>query len=114
MRSSINNLGSNSRAWLLTAAAVLLLALAAPAQAGERVKGKDILQVKDAAAQTLQCEDILVRVTDDTRIYNGDERRIAFRDIPEPGPAPILVEYSGVLSGEVVVAKRLVVRHEPQ
>ncbi len=113
MRSSINDLGSDSRAWLLTAAVVLLLALAAPTQAGERVKGKDILQVKDAAAQTLQCEDILIRVTDDTRIYNGDDKRISFSQIPDPSQVMSTVEYTGSMTAKGLIAERLVVRAMP-
>jgi hypothetical protein len=88
----------------------LLVALALPAAAAE-VNGESLLEGKNDEQMTLQLEDhLVVRVTDETHIYDADKRRISFAQIPLPTVRPSLVEYSGSLQGDVVVATRLVVR----
>ncbi len=105
--------GRGRRIALAALAAFTILLLAAPAWAGS-ASGKEILVSKDLANMTLQLEDTLVKVTEDTRIYDGDEKRISFAQIPEPGMHPVLVVYSGKAGGKGIEATRLTVELMPQ
>lgn len=82
---------------------------------GRRVSGEAFLEAKDGQQMTLQLEDeVAIRVVEDTRIYDGDEKRISFEMIPDPASAQIVVEYSGEAVGRgAVVARRLVVKRLP-
>ena len=92
-----------------------LLLWSAPALAGESVEGSGRLLARNLSTSTLEIEDDLrVQVSDDTRIYDADLKRIFFRQIPDPvSRARIQVEYKGRQSGMTIDATRLVVRIEP-
>ena len=93
------------------------LALGGPALADSdrSVKGESVLEEKNAGDLTLQLDDVLLQLTEDTRLYNGGGQRISFEKIPDPERVQSMVEYSGKLtSKETVVANRVVVRVVPQ
>jgi hypothetical protein len=99
-----------------TAAALALLAGAGLANAQDRTaRGKGDLEVKDVGAMTLQVDDLVIRVTDDTRIYDGDKKRIKFESIPDPLKVPTTVEYTGTRAGkDQIVARSVRVWETPQ
>ena len=98
-------------AWIATAALALLVAGPALAASGS---GKSHLEAKNAATMTLQLDDLVVEVTDDTRIYSADNKRISFAQIPDPRRVPTTVEYRGRFEGTTMVADKLVVYITPQ
>ncbi len=83
---------------------------------GRSMTGKDFLEAKNADAMTLQIDDLVVHVTDDTLIYNGDDnKRMKFESIPDPAKESVVVEYSGRASGKnEMIARRLVVKIAPR
>jgi hypothetical protein len=104
--------------WVIGIVAVAVLALAPSSFASDRsggmVRGEDRLITKNEATQTLQLEDVTLQVLTTTRIYDGSNRRISFRQIDEPAPrAPILVGYEGTKRGTVVDVSKVVVRLQP-
>lgn len=98
-------------AWMLLAA--LALILAGPAQAAS-ISGKGVLEARDDDAMTLLVNDLVIRVTDDTRIYNDDNKLISFAQIQDPRLVESTVEYTGRRSGSEVVASKLVVYISPR
>lgn len=113
-----SNAASRLRRCILATGILLVLALAwgpAAGADGPRSSGQGFLVAKKPEARTLVLEDeVLVRVDDDTRIYDGDRKRIAFESIPEPESGQILVEYSGDFAGRNTIrAERLVVKRQP-
>ncbi len=109
MYSTTANHGTGWKALLLSLALGLLLAGPAIAQSGE-----GLLEAKDSQAMTLQLEQVLILVTDETRIYDGDDKRISFAQIPDPSEVTSIVEYTGSMS-EVggLIASVLVVQVMP-
>ena len=87
--------------------------LAGPALA-TGANGEAILESKYSETMSLQLEDVLVHVTEDTRIYDGDGKRISFAQIPDPHEATTTVEYSGSATLGGVIASELVVEVSPQ
>lgn len=117
MRSSDRRGGITRRILVATAAAALLIAAVEPALAGGRRPGNQaFLEVKDAAKMTLQLEDdVVVRVSDETRIYDADQKRISFEMIPDPTQAQVTVEYDGTPAGKGQInARKLVIRVTPR
>jgi hypothetical protein len=114
MRSSIRAKGL--RALVCAAATALLVGAALPALAeGGSARGKGLLGAKDATAMTLQLDDVLLQVTDETAIFDADKRQIAFATIPDPSESASLITWSGVRSGkDKVRATRLEVVIPPQ
>jgi hypothetical protein len=90
---------------------VLMLLLAAPAVAD--ATGKGLLEGKNTAKQTLDLDGVKIRVTDQTRIYDGDAQPMGWAQIPDPGLRTSVVEYSGSMSGSELVARKLVIYHPP-
>ncbi len=111
MYSTTANHGTGWKALLLSLALGLLLAGPAIAQSSS---GEGLLEAKDSQAMTLQLEEVLILVTDDTRIYDGDDKRISFAQIPDPSEVTSIVEYTGSMS-EVggLIASKLVVQVMP-
>jgi hypothetical protein len=91
---------------------VLGLLLAAPAIAGG-IQGEEWLEAKNADAMTLQLEGVLIWVTDDTRIYDGNGQRISFAQIRDPRQATSSVQYTGSRAARGVLATKLVVKLIP-
>ena len=75
--------------------------------------GKGLLEGKNVALQTLEIDNLKIRVNDETRIYDGDDQPLAFAQIPDPASHTSLVEYSGTMSGGELVARMLVISHPP-
>ena len=99
------------------AAAVLLFGWVGLAGAqGRSMTGKEFLDSKDSKSMTLHLDELVVHVTDDTLIYNGDDnKRIKFESIPDPSKGSVIVEYSGSASGKnEMIARRLVVKLAPR
>jgi hypothetical protein len=116
MRSWTDGNGITRRLLSIAATASLAIVLVGPAFAdgGREMKGESFLEGKNDQQRTLQLEETLVRVTDDTRIYDGDSKRITFETIPSPKDGIIVVEFEGEVTGrDQVVASRLVVRRQP-
>lgn len=109
MRTSTLNPGIGWKALLLTLA--LGLVFAAPALAG--TTGRGMLEAKDSDAMTLQLEEVLIQVTDDTRIYDGEDKRISFAQIPDPSKVTSNVEYTGSMTRTALVATKLIVQAMP-
>lgn len=109
MRSWIDRFRSAGQALM----AALLLTLASAAWAGEEVRGAGVLEVKDVGAMTLQVDDAVIQVDDDTNIFNGDMQRISFAQIPSPPPSIMEVSYEGRLTAGKITATRLIVRLQP-
>ncbi len=107
--------GTGRKALLLTLALGLLLA--APAIAGSS-SGEAVLEAKNSEAMTLQLmtmqlKEVLIQVTDDTRIYDGDDKRISFAQIPDPSQVTTTVEYTGSMTAQGLIAEELVVQAMP-
>ena len=88
------------------------LLLAGPALASN-ANGEAVLEAKHSETMSLQLEDVLIRITDDTRIYDGDGKRISFAQIPDPHEVTTTVEYSGSSIVGGVIASQLVVEVAP-
>ena len=102
------------RGWkALVGSLAMATALAGPALA-KSASGEALLESKHSETMSLQLEDLLVHVTYDTRIYDGDGRRISFAQIPDPHLATTTVEYSGSVTLTGVIASELVVEVQPQ
>ena len=108
MRSWIDIFRSGGTAVAVT----LLLTLASASWAGD-VRGKGVLEVKDVGAMTLQVEDMVIRVDDDTDIFNEEMQRISFAQIPSPPPSLMEVQYEGRETAGVITATRLILRLIP-
>ena len=102
-----------ARGWktLLSSLALGFL-LAGPALATSP-KGEALLESKHSETMSLQLEDVLIQVTEDTRIYDGDGKRISFAQIPDPHKVTTTVEYSGSATIGGVIASELVVEVTP-
>jgi hypothetical protein len=122
MRSSDRRGGITRRILVATAVAALLFAGVGTAGAdgrrpdGRRPANEAFLEAKDAAKMTLTLEDdVVVRVTEETRIYDADQKRISFERIPDPTQAQVTVEYDGTPAGKgEILARKLVVRMTPR
>ena len=118
MRSSNLRVRTLRRVLATTAAAGLLLAVVGTALAdGNPVRGEAFLEKKDSAKMTLILEDdIIVRVGEQTRIYDGDQKRISFATIPDPARGQVTVQYWGSTprKGGGIDADRLVVQPTPE
>lgn len=85
--------------------------LASPAWAAS---GEGSLDKKNSDAMTLVVDDVVIFVTEDTRLYDRENKRISFQQIAEPRVAASTVEYTGRRSREGIVATKLVVYITPQ
>ncbi len=115
MYATTSNHGTGWKALLLSLALGLLLAGPAIAKS---TSGEAVLEAKDSEAMTLQLvtmklEEVLIQVTDDTRIYDGDDKRISFAQIPDPSQVTTTVEYTGSMTAQGLIATRLVVQAMP-
>ena len=99
------------RKTLLLSLALGLL-LAGPAIAASS-RGEGLLEAKDSEAMTLQVNNMLIRVTDDTRLYDGDDKRITFAQIPDPSEVTSTVTYKGTRTIEGMIAIKLVIQATP-
>lgn len=113
MRSSTRKLRGRLRVLAMAGAAALLLAMALPVWAGE-VDGSGSLDEKDGKAMTLVVDDKVLRITDETDIFSGENQRISFAQIPDPSDSLVDVIYEGRSFGDSIVATRIVVRPAPQ
>lgn len=116
MRSSNHLPRITRRAFATAAMLALLIGGAGIATAQSRkAQGEGELEAKNVELMTLQLEEVLIRVTDDTRIFDGDRKRIKFQAIPDPTKTPLTVAYSGSRSGQdEITAREVVVRETPQ
>jgi hypothetical protein len=99
------------RACLLVVALSLLVAGPALARGAS---GSGILEVKNDVAMTLQLDELTIQVTEDTRIYDGEEKRISWKQIPDPVKVQTTVEFKGKQTKKGgIVATKLVVYMTP-
>ncbi len=110
MYSTTPNHGTGWKALLLALALGLLLAGPAIAKS---TSGEGFLEAVDSEAMTLRLEEVLIQVTDDTRIYDGDDKRISFAQIPDPSQVMTTVEYTGSMTAQGLIATKLVVQAMP-
>lgn len=88
------------------------LLLAGPALAASS-RGEGLLEAKNSEAMTLLVNNMLIRVTDKTRVYDGDDKRITFAQIPDPSQVTSTVIYKGRRTIEGMIAIKLVVQVTP-
>ena len=62
---------------------------------------------------TLQVDNMLIQVTDDTRLYDGDNKRISFAQIPDPSQVRSLVTYTASRTARGMIATKLVIQPVP-
>ena len=98
------------KALLLCLALGLLLAGPAVAKSS---RGEGLLEAKDSAAMTLQVDNMLIQVTEDTRLYDGDNKRISFARIPDPSQVRLLVRYTASRTARGMIATKLVIQPVP-
>ncbi len=115
MYSTTPNHGTGWKALLLSLALGLLLA--GPAIATS-TRGEAVLEAVNSETMTLQLvtmklKEVLIQVTDDTRIYDGDDKRISFAQIPDPSQVTSTVEYTGSMTAQGLIATKLVVYATP-